>query len=46
MLPTAVSPILLVIIPLAIDRDFMVTYEPQPEMNLSIANITVERQIQ
>ena len=45
MLPTAVSPIILVIIPLAIDPNFMVTYEPQPVMNQSIANITVEQEI-
>ena len=40
----AVSPIILVIIPLAVNPEFMVTFETQ-EMTLSAVNTTIEPEL-
>ena len=41
---SAVAPIILIIIPLGINPEFYVTFEPQ-EINLTVANATVDPEI-
>lgn len=41
---SAVAPIVLIIIPLGINPEFYVTFEPQ-EVNLTVANVTVDPEI-
>ena len=41
---SAVSPIILIIIPLSINPDFYVTFQAQ-EINLTAANVTIDPEI-
>ena len=41
---SAVSPIILIIIPLGINPDFYVTFQTQ-EVNLTVANVTITPEI-
>ena len=42
---SAVAPIILIIIPLGINPEFYVTFEPPQEINLTVANATVDPEI-